>query len=64
MAEKFISFSFELDRDEAWAFAEFLKRAGWNDYHSNSASEEETRLMLSAGEKIQKELALKGFAPR
>lgn len=49
---------------EALAFAQFLKRVGYNNYYENAVSEEETYTMIEAGEKIRNELSKAGFAPR
>lgn len=50
--------------DEAMAFAEFLKRAGFCDYRSLASNEQEAYDMRYAGEKIRKALADAGYAPR
>ena len=48
----------------AWAFAEFLKRAGIGDYRALAASEQEAFDMQAAAEKLRTALAEKGIAPR
>lgn len=53
-----------LTEAEALAFAQFLKRVGWNEYRINAVDENETYLMRDAGYKIQDALAEQGFAPR
>jgi hypothetical protein len=50
--------------DVAWAFAEFLKRAGYSDYRSLAVSDQEAYAMREAGEKLREALAEKGIAPR
>lgn len=50
--------------DEAWAFAEFLKRVGYSDYRKLAINDQEAYEMQSAGEVLRKSLAEKGFAPR
>jgi hypothetical protein len=54
----------ELPDDQAWAFAEFLKRAGYSDYRALAASEQEAYDMRDAGEKVRAALAEQGIAPR
>lgn len=59
-----VTITVELSGGEAWAYAEFLKRAGFTDYRDNAANDEEAYLMRYAGTKIQKALAECGIAPR
>ncbi len=59
-----VTITVELSSEEALAFAEFLKRAGFTDYRSNAFNDDEAYLMLWAGNKIQKALAERGIAPR
>lgn len=54
----------ELPDELAWAFAEFLKRAGYSDYRVLAANEQEAFDMQDAGEKVRTALAEKGIAPR
>lgn len=54
----------ELPDDAAWAFAEFLKRAGYSDYRQLALNEQEAYEMQDAGEKVRAALAEKGYAPR
>ncbi len=54
----------ELPDELAWAFAEFLKRAGHSDYRTLAANEQEAFDMQDAGEKVRTALAEKGVAPR
>ncbi|OGT04885.1 MAG: hypothetical protein A2Z65_12975 [Gallionellales bacterium RIFCSPLOWO2_02_58_13] len=53
-----------LPNDQAWAFAEFLKRAGYNDYRQLATSDDEAYAMQDAAEKVRAALAEKGIAPR
>ena len=50
--------------DEAWAFAQFLKRVGYSDYRKLAASDQEAYEMQSAGEVLRRSLAAQGYAPR
>jgi hypothetical protein len=54
----------ELSDELAWAFAEFLKRAGYSDYRLLAVDEQEAYAMQDAGEKMRAALAGKGVAPR
>lgn len=54
----------ELPDHQAWAFAEFLKRAGYRDYRQLAADDQEAYAMQEAGEKLRATLAEKGIAPR
>lgn len=49
---------------EAWAMAEFLKRAGYSDYRTLAVDEQEAYAMRDAGEKLRTVLAEQGYAPR
>ncbi len=54
----------ELTDDQAWAFAEFLKRSTFDDYRGRAVSKEEAYVMIAACEAIRKALAEAGYAPR
>lgn len=54
----------KLTDDQAWAFAEFLKRVLPEDFERRSADRTESNHMWDAGLEIQRSLAEKGFAPR
>ncbi|HEU0204304.1 MAG TPA: hypothetical protein VFR86_28160 [Burkholderiaceae bacterium] len=49
---------------EAWAFAQFLKRVGFDDYRALAMDRDETEQMRDAGEKLRAALAQQGYAPR
>jgi hypothetical protein len=49
---------------QAWQFAQFLKRACFNDYRSHATSDAEAYHMIDAGELIRRALASQGYAPR
>jgi hypothetical protein len=49
---------------EAWAFAQFLKRVGFDDYRVLAADRDEAEQMRDAGEKLRAALAQHGYAPR
>ncbi|MDA8093716.1 MAG: hypothetical protein M0T84_07335 [Betaproteobacteria bacterium] len=54
----------ELSEQEAWDYAQFLKRVGFADYSANAVDHAEAYRMLYVGEKIRAALAEAGFAPR
>ena len=54
----------ELTTDEAWDYAQFLKRVGFSDYRQNAQDQDEAYRMMAVGEKFREALALAGFAPR
>ena len=54
----------ELPENEAWALAEFLKRAGYSHYRQLAASDDEAYAMQDAAEKMRAAFAEKGVAPR
>ena len=53
-----------LSASQAWAFAQFLKRVGVDDYRALAVDADEAYLMLDAGEAIRDELRSVGYAPR
>ncbi len=53
-----------LSTQQAWAFAQFLKRVGLDDYRALAVDANEAYLMLDAGEAIRQELRQAGYAPR
>jgi hypothetical protein len=54
----------ELDNEESWSLAEFIKRIGYEDVRRFSKDDEERRNIYSAMGKIRAELAGKGIDPR
>mgnify|MGYP001558544937 CR=1 FL=1 len=54
----------ELTDEQAWAFAQFLKRSTFDDYRGRAVDKEETYAMIAACEAIRKALAEAGYAPR
>lgn len=61
---KTITLTVEMNDEQAWQFAQFLKRISWHDYRELSTSDDEARTMIEAGELVRKALAEAGFAPR
>lgn len=56
----------ELTDAEAWAFAQFLKRAGFSTWqrHSDQSNEQEPAEMAAAGYAIRRAINKAGFDPR
>ncbi len=61
---KTVTLTVEMTDEQAWQFAQFLKRVSYNDYRELSTSDDEARTMVEAGELVRKELAEAGYAPR
>jgi hypothetical protein len=53
-----------LSDEQAWAFAQFLKRVCFSDYKDRAASQAEAYTMVGAGEVIREALREQGYAPR
>jgi hypothetical protein len=54
----------QLPCEQAWALAQFLKRAGYSNYRTLAASEQEAYEMLYAAQSVSAALAEEGCAPR
>ena len=54
----------ELPDSQAWAYAQYLKRVGLDDYRQRAVDADEAWDMQSAGEIVRRALAEKGIAPR
>ncbi|OHV80385.1 hypothetical protein [Ensifer sp. LCM 4579] len=54
----------ELNADQAWAFAEFLKRVSREDFERRAVDRNEADLMWEAGICLREALGEQGFAPR
>lgn len=59
-----IRIQIELPDSQAWAFAQYLKRVGLDDYRQRAADDAEAWEMQEAGEVVRRALAEKGIAPR
>lgn len=64
ITQHLVTVQVELTQDEAWDYANFLKRVGLSDYESNAQDKAEAYRMLAVGEKFRAALADSGFAPR
>jgi hypothetical protein len=61
---KTITLNVELNDEQAYQFAQFLKRVSWHDYRELSTSDAEAKTMVEAGELVRTALAEAGYAPR
>ena len=59
-----VTLTVEMNDDQAFQFAQFLKRVSWHDYRELSTCDEEARTMVEAGELVRKAMAEAGYAPR
>ena len=50
--------------DQAYAFAQFLKRATWDHYRRLALSDDEATAMQRLAERLRDALAEQGYAPR
>ena len=53
-----------LTAQQAWAYAQFLKRLGLDNYRALAIDLDEAYKMQAAGDAIREELARAGYAPR
>lgn len=56
--------TFELPDDQAQAFAQFLKRVGWEEFKKNAIDDEEAYLIRDAHFRVRNGFANAGFNPR
>ncbi len=61
---KSVEITVTLTDDQAWQFAQFLKRAYFSDYREHATCDAEAYRMVEAGELIRSALAEQGYAPR
>ena len=59
-----ITLTLELDKNIAWALAQFCKRASHQDCAERSTSEDEAYLMMDGVNAVMRELAESGINPR
>ena len=59
-----MQFTIELNEDQAWALAQYLKRIGYSEYRVQAANEVEAWQMFTAGEALRVALAASGVNPR
>jgi hypothetical protein len=61
---KTIEINVTLTEEQAWEFAQFLKRVCFSQYRANATCDQEAYEMRDAGEIIRQALAEAGYAPR
>jgi hypothetical protein len=61
---KTVEITVTLADDQAWEFAQFLKRVSFREYRNNATCDDEAYRMMEAGELIRRALAEQGYAPR
>jgi hypothetical protein len=54
----------DLTGEQAWQFAQFLKRVSLDDYKRLAGTDDEARDMMQAGEWIRAALSRAGYFPR
>lgn len=59
-----ITLTLELDKNIAWALAQFCKRTSLQDCAERSTSEDEAYLMMDGVNAVMRELAESGINPR
>jgi hypothetical protein len=61
---KTLEITVTLTDEQAWEFAQFLKRVSFTEYRANATCDQEAYRMRDAGEIIRQALAEAGYAPR
>ncbi len=61
---KTVTLTVDLNDEQAWEFAQFLKRVTYYTYRELSTTDDEARTMVEAGELVRRALAEAGYAPR
>jgi hypothetical protein len=61
---KTVEINVVLTEQQAWDYAQFLKRVCFSDYRGCAADNTEAYQMIAAGEQIRSALASQGYAPR
>lgn len=59
-----VTVTFTVSREDAWEFAEFMKRLGWEDYRMHVTSRESAYQAQSVGEAIRMALRQQDINPR
>ena len=63
MAEPF-ELTVQITEPQAWALAQFLKRAGWTEWRACAVDDEEAYRIREGCERVREALAEAGVAPR
>jgi len=64
MIFKMVNISIELDEEQAFALAQFVKRVGYAEMRSNAVDDQEAYLIRDAIDRVRIGLTNAGFAPR
>ncbi len=64
MKTQSINIAVTLTDEQAWQYAQLLKRISFNEYRHNATCDDEAYLMRDAGELIRRALAEQGYEPR
>lgn len=64
MIEKREEFTFFLDKAEALAMAQFVKRVGWSEIRQNAVDDDEAYQIRDALGRVSLALAERGYEPR
>ncbi|MEY4755743.1 MAG: hypothetical protein RJA34_641 [Pseudomonadota bacterium] len=64
MNSKIVGISVELDDEQAFALAQFVKRVGFAEMRNNAADDQEAYLIRDAIDRVRIALSNVGFAPR
>ena len=59
-----MNFQVELSDEQAWAIAQWLKRAGFSQWRALAASDKEAWAMQDAAQQLRDELSFQGYEPR
>ena len=59
-----VRFAIEMEDNEAWELAQFVKRAGWDHFRSCAVNDDEAYVIRDAVVKFERALAEAGYAPR
>jgi hypothetical protein len=59
-----INLSVELTEQEAWDYAQFLKRVGFSEFRTNAQDDDEAYRMFAVSEKIRRAINDLGINPR
>lgn len=64
MIPKIVDILLELDEEQAFALAQFVKRVGFVEMRSNAVDDQEAYLIRDAVDRVRIGLTNAGFAPR
>ena len=59
-----VRFIVEMEDNEAWELAQFVKRAGWHHYRECAVDDDEAYVIRDAVVKLEQALHSAGYKPR